>query len=100
MGQLRWGATKLKLDLLFSTEKQHNQFIYSWIENYPSNFLKTVAVTSVPPFFEPKARRKEYGGLEATATPAEVSFRTIRRSRGRGQPLAQRRVNACLGRSR
>ena len=48
--------------------------IYSWIENYPSNFLKTVAVASGPPFFEPKARRKEYGGFEATATPAEVSF--------------------------
>ena len=31
-------------------------------------------MASVPPFFEPKARRKEYGGWEATATPAEVSF--------------------------
>ena len=33
-----------------------------------------MAVASRPPFFELKARRKEYGGLEATATPAEVSF--------------------------
>ena len=44
------------------------------MESYPSNYLKTVAVASRPPFFEPKARGKEYGGLEATATPAEVSF--------------------------
>ena len=68
------GGADLKLLLLFSTEKRRNPVIYSWIENYPSNFLKTVAVASGPPFFEPKARREEYGGLEATATPAEVSF--------------------------
>ena len=45
-----------------------------------------VAVASGPPFFEPKARRKEYGGLETTATPAEVSFSNdpAVRSRWRG----------------
>ena len=74
MGQQRRGATKLKLHLLFSTEKQRNQLIYSWIEIHPSDFLKTVMVASRTPFFELKARGKEYGGLEATATPAEVSF--------------------------
>ena len=68
------GGANLNLHLLFSTEKRRNPLIYSWIESYPSNFLKTVAVASRPPFFEPKARGKEYGGLEATATPAEVSF--------------------------
>ncbi len=58
----------LKLHLLFSIEKRRNQLIYSRIGNYPSNFPKTVAVASVPPFFEPKARKKEHGGTEATAT--------------------------------
>ncbi len=65
---------KLKLHLLFSKEKRHNPFIYSCIESYPSNFLKTVGVASRPPFFEPKARRKEHGGLEATPTSLDRTF--------------------------
>ncbi len=44
-------------------------------ERFHYQMICSVAVASVTPFFEPKARRKEYGGLEATATPAEVSFR-------------------------
>ncbi len=79
-------GVNLKLDSLFSTEKRRNPLIYSWMESYPSNYLKTVAVASRPPFFEPKARGKEYGGLEATATPSEVSFSNdpAVRSRWRG----------------
>ena len=66
--------SNLKIHSKIRMEKGRKPLIKNWIENSPDYCPKTVAVASGPPFFEPKARRKEYGGLEATATPAEVSF--------------------------
>ena len=62
--------------------------------------MKTVAVASVPPFFEPKARRKEYGGLEATATPAEVSFSNDPALYWRITLIASQTITAVKGRSK
>ncbi len=71
-------------------EKGRNLLILNWIVNFPDYCPKTVAVASRPPFFEPKARRKEHGGLEATATLAEVSFSNGAAPLGGGTNLRQR----------
>ena len=63
---------------------------------YRGDCPKTVAVASGPPFFEPKARRKEHGGPEATATPhGRILSCTIQRSCARqtGCSRAARRNN-------